>query len=123
MKPLKVAPVVAFFSVSALHSSSAQLDTRSNAVARSEIAIGGGLASFDMSVPAIGWVDHPYSDARTTRSRIDARFATASTLRGMDGAVTYSPAALQRFGLEYSYRVRVFHYADVQPLRSVTQSL
>ena len=41
MKPLNIAPVVAFFSIAAVHGAFAQLDNRSTP--RSELAIGVGL--------------------------------------------------------------------------------
>jgi hypothetical protein len=86
-------------------------------------AIGGGIAAFRLSVPAVGLVDHPYSDARTADARVDARFATANVLRGIETSVSYAPAATARFGIEYAYRLHMLDYADVQPLRSVSQSL
>ncbi len=86
-------------------------------------AIGGGLARVNLSVPLVGIVDHPYTDVRAATSNFDMHVVNASTLRGLSADLSYSPAALRRFGIEYGYRLRLLNYADVQPLRSMSQSL
>lgn len=86
-------------------------------------SIGAGTGTIQFGVPLVGFVDHPYSDTRTATTLIDARFATASTIRGVSASVSYAPALSRRVGVEYAYRLRTLQYADVQPLRSVSQAI
>ncbi len=86
-------------------------------------AFGGGVARIGVSVPLVGVVDHPYSDSRGSNAAIQPRFATASSLRGGTLTLAYAPAATRRIGLEYAYRIRVLDYADLQPMRTASQSL
>ncbi|MEP7348157.1 MAG: hypothetical protein ABI877_23020, partial [Gemmatimonadaceae bacterium] len=50
----------------------------------------GGSAQAQLSVPFLGFVDHPYSDARIAQARSDARFTTLSKLRGVAAAMTFA---------------------------------
>jgi hypothetical protein len=85
--------------------------------------IGGGAARAQISVPLVALADHPYSDLRSDYSPTSVRFAGPGTLRGLSGAVTYAPADRRRAGVVTAYRFSLLDYADVQPLRAVSQSL
>jgi hypothetical protein len=71
----------------------------------------------------IALADHPYSDTRSSDSPTTLRFAGFPSLRGLNGALTYAPAEHRRVGVVYAYRFAVRDYADVQPLRTASQSL
>lgn len=87
-------------------------------------SIGHGAAQVDVSTPLIGVIDHPYSDIRTDDGSVRTiRVANVGAIRGLSGAVTYAVSARDRVGVLCTYRVRLLHFADVQPLRSVSQTL
>jgi hypothetical protein len=84
-------------------------------------SIRGGVANIELSSPLIGLVDHPYADYRgNTFDRV--RVATAAELRGFSGTLRYAPAERAGFGLIYAYHFDLTRYADIQPMRSASQS-
>lgn len=87
-------------------------------------SVGRGAARVEVTTPLIGIIDHPYSDIRTNDGSVRAvRVANVGAIRGLSGAVTYAVSSHDRVGLVCTYRVRLLHFADVQPLRSVSQTL
>jgi hypothetical protein len=85
-------------------------------------SIAGGTARVRLAVPVAGFIDHPYSRTRDTNAPFDARFANVSSMRGASVGISYLPASNRRFGIEYAYRFDTFSYADVQPVRSLSQT-
>ena len=85
--------------------------------------IGGGVARASVSTPAIAWVDHPYSEIRSATSRVQMRFASITRLRAVDVGFSYAGNERRRIGVTYAYRLGVLRYDDVQPVRSITQTL
>ena len=85
--------------------------------------LGGGSALLQVTTPMAALVDHPYSDTRSGYSPTDIHLTGFRSLRGVSGALTYSPAEHRRVGVVYAYRFSLLDYADVQPLRSASQSL
>jgi hypothetical protein len=86
-------------------------------------AIAGGTGRVRLSVPLAGFVDHPYSRTRNDTAPFDPRFVNVSSMRGTSADISYSPASNRRFGIEYAYRLDTFAYSDVQPLRSLSQTV
>jgi hypothetical protein len=84
--------------------------------------IGGGSALLQVTMPMIALADHPYSDTRSDYSPTDIRVTGLRTLRGINGALTYMPGERRHVGIGYAYRFSLLDYADVQPLRSASQS-
>jgi len=85
-------------------------------------SIRGGVANVELSSPLIGLVDHPYSDHRQGDGFDRVRVATAAELRGISGTLRYAPAERGSFGVVYAYHFDLSRYADVQPMRSASQS-
>ena len=80
-----------------------------------------GSLSTQFSIPLIGLVNHPYSDSRNVSSRVNPRFATFARLRGAAAGISYATDLSNKIGFEYAYRLRVLRYADVQPMRTLSQ--
>jgi hypothetical protein len=86
-------------------------------------SIGRGAAQVDVATPLVGVIDHPYSDIRINDGSVrTVRVANVATIHGLSGALTYAVAARDRLSVLCTYRVRLLHVADVQPLRSVSQT-
>jgi hypothetical protein len=85
-------------------------------------SIAGGTGVIRFGVPLVGLVDHPYSRTRNASAPFEARFATVSSMHGATADISYSPASNRRFGIEYAYHLSTFSYADVQPIRSMSQT-
>ena len=76
-----------------------------------------------LTSPLVGLASHPYSDTRGALEPTKIRVTNLASLRGFTGAIGLIQAVRGRIGVECIYRVRALEYADVQPLRSVSQSL
>jgi hypothetical protein len=86
-------------------------------------SIGQGVANIELSSPLVGLVDHPYADRHQGDGFDRVRVATAAELRGISGTLRYAPADRGGFGVVYAYHFDLTRYADVQPMRSASQSL
>jgi hypothetical protein len=83
----------------------------------------GGTAAMRLTTPVIALVDHPYSDIKDQNAGADFRLVSLSSFRGLSGTISYAPVQGQRFGLTSAYRLDLFRYDDVQPVRAVSQRL
>ncbi len=85
--------------------------------------IGGAVAHVQLSTPLVALVDRPYSTLKRNDAPTSLRVAGVGSFRGVRGELSYAPAERRRIGIVYAYRFAVADYADVQPLRTASQSL
>jgi len=88
-----------------------------------EHAIAGGHLTANIGIPLVALVDHPFSDVRDKPVPADFRFVSAASYRAMSGGISFSSALSSALGIVYSYRIRVMHFDDAQPVSAVTQSV
>ncbi|MEO6878898.1 MAG: hypothetical protein ABI205_10480 [Gemmatimonadaceae bacterium] len=85
--------------------------------------VGGAEAQLQVSAPLVALVDRPYSALKRNDAPTSVRVASLGSFRGIRGELSYAPAERRRTGIVYAYRFTVAEYADVQPLRTASQSL
>jgi hypothetical protein len=85
--------------------------------------IGRGFAMLQLSSPVLGAVERPYAAGLVDDASPTWRFASVNTLRGGDVRVAYEPVSYRSMSLRAAYDASVLRYDDVQPVRSLTQSL
>jgi hypothetical protein len=80
----------------------------------------GGTAVMQLASPVVSLVDHPYT-AGTSDLRVQA--ATLSSLRGLQGLVSYELPPVRGLSLRATYRASGLWFDDVRPVRSLSQTL
>lgn len=92
-------------------------------LARWHAATPAGELAVEMSTGLVSWVDHPYGSIDRGRPLLDFRLASPAALRNGSTRVVWTAASGRRLDLVASYRFDYLAYRDVQPVRSVGQSL
>lgn len=86
-----------------------------------DVATGRVLVSVD--APFAGLVYQPYADSRAEHAGPRFRGVSASQLHAADAALRYDFTVRGATGLFSEYRVRTFGLRDVEPIRSIDQSI
>jgi hypothetical protein len=82
-----------------------------------------GELEVEASTGLVSWVDHPYGSIGRGRPLLDFRLASPASLRNGSARVVWTAASGRRLDLVAAYRFDYLAYRDVQPVRSVGQSL
>ena len=85
--------------------------------------LGMGIVAATLTIPLLAWVQHPYADVRVANGLANLRYASPSQFRQAKGELSYIFRPEDRFGLTAAYRFGLLQIDDLQPLRSVSQSL
>jgi hypothetical protein len=85
--------------------------------------LGMGIVAATLTVPLLAWVQHPYADVRVANGLANLRYASPSQFRQAKGELSYIFRPEDRFGLTAVYSFGLLQIDDLQPVRSVSQSL
>ncbi|MEP6621755.1 MAG: hypothetical protein ABJE47_20680 [bacterium] len=83
----------------------------------------GGTARVHFSTPLAAVVAHSYSAINEQNAATQQRLVSVGTLRGANGAISFAQNETRRVAAVYVYRFSALRYDDVQPVRTLSQTL
>ena len=91
--------------------------------ARWRSAVPGGWLNARLSSPLVSLVDHPSADLTANADGPNFRTATLTTLRGVNGLLSYEVGLRRDLSLVAAYRFSTMRFDDLRPVRSLSQML
>jgi hypothetical protein len=90
---------------------------------RTAARVGRGVLTNDASVPIVGAIDYPYSDANANGASSHMTVTGVPTLIGFDDAVSYRAGRAGQAALVFTYRLSYLRYDLGVPRRHAHESL
>jgi hypothetical protein len=86
-------------------------------------AVPGGWLNARLSTPLVSLVDHPSADLTANAEGPNFRTATFSSLRSVNGQLSYEVGLRKNLSLVAAYRFSTMRFDDLRPVRSLSQML